>query len=138
MGQRAIVLRLAGIYGPKRIPYLNKLQAGEPIPVVEQGWLNLIHVDDAASVVLAAEQIPLKTRLYCVSDGCPVIRGEYYREVAQRIGATPPTFVAPPADSPRKARAAADKRIRNARMLAELDVQLVYPTYRDGLAAILG
>jgi hypothetical protein len=73
-----------------------------------------------------------------VSDGHPVVRCDYYREVARRIGAPDPTFVAPKPDSPRAARAASDRRVRNERMLAELGVQLIYPDYRSGLTAILG
>ena len=76
-------------------------------------------------------------RVYCVSDGHPVERGEYYREVARLIGAPPPTFVTPDPNSPRAARAEADRRVKNSRMLAELGVQLAYPDYRAGLAAIL-
>ena len=77
-------------------------------------------------------------RVYCVSDGHPVERGEYYREVARLIGAAPPTFVKPDLNSPRAARAEANRRVKNTRMLAELGVQLQYPDYRAGLAAILG
>jgi nucleoside-diphosphate-sugar epimerase len=139
---RGVVLRLAGIYGPGRIPFLDKLRAGEPIPAVSTGHLNLIHVDDAAAVVVAAanvaeQELNRKPRLYCVSDGCPVERGEYYREVARLIGAAPPKFVTPDLNSPRAARAEADRRVKNSRMLVELGVQLAYPDYRHGLAAIL-
>jgi nucleoside-diphosphate-sugar epimerase len=138
---RGIVLRLAGIYGPGRIPFLDKLRAGEPIPAVSEGHLNLIHVDDAAAVVVAAEstgsQLNGKRRIYCVSDGHPVERGEYYREVARLVGAPPPTFVTPELDSPRAARAAADRRVKNSRMLSELGIKLAYPDFRAGLAAIL-
>jgi hypothetical protein len=66
-----------------------------------------------------------------------VKRGEYYREVAHLIGAAPPTFVTPDLNSPRAARAEADRRVKNSRMLAELGVELQYPDYRSGLAAIL-
>lgn len=145
LGRRGVILRLAGIYGPGRIPFLDKLQAGEPIPAVSVGHLNLIHVDDAAAVVVAAgktnwgdataTQMP---RVICVSDGHPVQRGDYYSEVARLIGAPPPEFVAPASDSPRAARAETDRRVRNDRMLAELDVRLAYPSYREGLAKILG
>jgi nucleoside-diphosphate-sugar epimerase len=148
---RGVVLRLAGIYGPGRIPFLGKLRAGEPIPAVSTGHLNLIHVDDAAAVVVAAAEIAesklnrpsassgleSKCRVYCVSDGYPVERGEYYREVARLIGAGPPTFVAPDPDSPRAARAEADRRVKNSRMLVELGIRLQFPVYRSGLAAIL-
>jgi nucleoside-diphosphate-sugar epimerase len=140
---RGIALRLAGIYGPGRIPFLDKLRAGEAIPAVCTGHLNLIHVDDAAAVVVAAEggagtQLNRKRRIYCVSDGYPVERGEYYREVARLVGAAPPTFVTPDLNSPRAARAESDRRVKNTRMLAELGVHLAFPDYRAGLVAILG
>lgn len=139
---RGVVLRLAGIYGPGRIPFLDKLRAGEPIPAASTGHLNLIHVDDAAEVVVAAGKtvngkLNRKRRVYCVSDGHPVERGVYYREVARLIGAPPPTFVPPESGSPRAARAEADRRVSNSRMLAELGVRLQFPDYRRGLAAIL-
>ena len=76
-------------------------------------------------------------RVYCVSDGQPVERGEYYSEVARQIGAPPPRFVEPDPNSPRAARAESNRRISNDRMLAELRVTLAYPDYRAGLAAIL-
>ena len=96
---RGIVLRLAGIYGPNRIPLAEKLRLGEPLAVPAAGCVNLIHVDDAAHVVLAAEQLNLPAGrsplIYNVSDGHPAIRGEYYAELARLLGAQPPTFVSP-------------------------------------------
>ncbi len=121
---RGIVLRLAGIYGPARIPYLDKLRAGEPIPAVSVGHLNLIHVEDAAAVVVAAAKAPdrqlnRKRRIYCVSDGHPVERGEYYREVARLVGAAPPTFVAPDRrfaeGRPRRGRSACEEHVHAGR-----------------------
>ncbi|MEX2168837.1 MAG: SDR family oxidoreductase [Pirellulales bacterium] len=140
LGQSGVILRSAGIYGPNRVPFLDQLRAGEPIPAPESGYLNLIHVDDAAETVLhaAAAVIIEAPRVFCVSDGKPVIRGDYYREVALRVGAPPPTFVPPAADSPRALRAGSDRRVKNDRMLLELGVKLRYPSYREGLAAILG
>ncbi|HEY4235505.1 MAG TPA: NAD-dependent epimerase/dehydratase family protein [Lacipirellulaceae bacterium] len=143
LGGSAAVLRLAGIYGPGRIPFRSLLRAGAPIPAASEGWLNLIHVVDAASVVVAAaeatfDELGRGPRIYCVSDGHPVQRGDYYREVARIIGAPEPALVAPQQNSPRAARAANDRRVRNVRMLAELPVKLVFPDYRAGLAAILG
>jgi nucleoside-diphosphate-sugar epimerase len=140
-GKNAIILRLAGLYGPGRVPFLDKLRAGEAIPAAENGHLNLIHVDDAARIVVAAaEQSHFDNgpRIYCVSDGNPVRRGDYYREVARQIGAPPPRFVAADPGSHRAARAEADRRVRNDRMLRELSVPLKFPDYRTGLADILG
>jgi nucleoside-diphosphate-sugar epimerase len=137
-GARSIVLRLAGIYGPGRIPRRGALAAGEPIAAPSEGYLNLIHVDDAVSIVLAAERCAVPPpRLYTVSDGHPVVRGDYYRELARLIGGPEPTFVAPEADSPAALRAEANKRVSNAKLLAELGVSLAYPSYREGLAGIV-
>ena len=144
LGPRSIILRMAGIYGPGRIPYLDKLRAGEPIAAPSEGWLNLIHVDDAAAIVTAADAWARNgdrdpgPQVFCVSDGQPVVRGNYYREVARRIGAPPPRFVPADPGTPAAARAMANKRIRTAKMRQTLGVQLAYPSYREGLAAILG
>jgi nucleoside-diphosphate-sugar epimerase len=140
LGARSVILRLAGIYGPNRVPFIKELRAGQPIPAPASGYLNLIHVDDAAQAVVAADHLkPLSNgpRVYCVSDGEPVQRGDYYSEVARQVGAPPAQFTAPDPSSPRAARAESDRRICNNRMLAELRVTLAYPDYRAGLAAIL-
>lgn len=137
-GRRGVILRMAGIYGPGRIPHRASLVAGEPLAVPTAGFLNLIHVDDAARIVLAAAEADVDLpALYVVSDGHPVRRAEYYAEVARLLGAPAPQFVAPAAGDARGLRAAADKRVDNSRMLAELGVSLLYPSYREGLAAVV-
>jgi len=141
--QRSIILRLAGIYGPGRIPYLDKLRRGEPIAAPSAGWVNLIHVDDATSAVLAAESYAAGVgavsgpQRFCICDGTPAVRCEFYREVARQIGADEPKFTTPASDSPAAARAAADKRISNEKMLRLLGIRLDYPSYVKGLAAVL-
>lgn len=136
--RQAVVLRLAGLYGPGRIPRQDVLLAGEPLAAPRQGFLNLIHVDDAVEAVLAAEKVQRDLpRVYLISDGSPVVRGDYYAELARLIGASPPRFEESSRDTPAAARAAADKRISNARMRAELDFSLRFPSYREGLRAIV-
>ncbi len=137
LGQRGVVLRLAGIYGPGRIPLVAKICAGEPIPAPERGWLNLIHVDDACSVVLAAAERAEPPQTYLVSDGHAIERRAYYQELARLVGVPPPVFATPAPDSSSAARATSNKRVSNERMQAELNVALAYPTYREGLSAIL-
>lgn len=137
LAERTIVLRLAGLYGPGRIPRSKELLAGEPIDAPSEGWLNLIHVEDAARVVLLAEAKAPVPRLYVVSDGQPVIRADYYRESARLLGAPPPRFVEPRAGSPASERAGSSKRVNPRRLFAELGPTLAFPSYREGLAAIV-
>ncbi|TWT48357.1 SDR family oxidoreductase [Botrimarina hoheduenensis] len=137
-GAEAAILRLAGIYGPDRIPYVAALRAGEPIAAPQTGWLNLIHADDAATTVLAAAEAQTAPGVVCVSDGTPPRRADYYAEAARLLNAPPPRFTVPEPGSPRAARAEADKRVRNDKLLKTLGVRLAYPNYRSGLAAILG
>jgi nucleoside-diphosphate-sugar epimerase len=137
LGSHAIVLRLAGLYGPRRIPRIGDLLAGRQIAASSGAIVNLIHVDDAASVVLAAEERAEAPATYVVSDGQPVRRREFYRYLGRLLHLPPPTFVeVEPTQSP-SPRGAGNKRVRNARMLRELKVQLAYPSYREGLAAIV-
>ena len=143
---KSVILRLAGIYGPGRTPRSQDLLAGKPIDAPATGWLNLIHVEDAARIVLLAEERSHSVgglrgqppKLYVVSDGQPVIRGDYYHELARLLGAPAPRFVEPAAESPAAQRAASDKRVNPQRMFADLRPTLLYPSYREGLAAIVG
>lgn len=130
------VLRLAGIYGPGRIPLAERLRGGEPLAVPQQGHLNLVHVDDIAHMVCCMLTRPMQHKTYLFSDGQPVLRDTFYRHLAELCGVAQPTFVQPHPDSA-KSRRATDKRISPARLLAETGYQLQYPDYRSGLAHAL-
>ena len=135
LGDRGIGLRLAGIYGPGRLPRRAEMASGEPLPVAAGEHVNLIHVEDAAATVLAAEARGQPPRTYVVSDGHPVERREYFAELARQFGLRRPSFRDPlPGEA--AGRRGGDKRVSNARMLAELQVKLMYPTFREGLSAM--
>jgi nucleoside-diphosphate-sugar epimerase len=131
---RAVVLRLAGLYGPGRLPRAADLVAGRPIPADPDGWLNLIHVEDAAQIVVLAAAHPSPSPLYVVSDGQPVTRRAFYAELARLLGAPPPVFTAPGPSAER--RSEGDKRVCPRRVQQELAPQLKYPSFREGLAAL--
>ena len=138
IGEKSIILRMAGIYGPDRIPRRRQLLEGRPIAAPGEGFLNLIHVQDAARIVLAAERRLDPPCLLCVSDGHPVVRGDYYRELAELVGAAEPRFATPPVDAPATDRASSNKRVSNKLLLEKLGIDLRYPSYRQGLAAECG
>ena len=139
-GDRRIVLRLAGIYGPSRIPNLRLAAAGEIARIATDGYLNLIHVDDAVRVVLAAELRARTPTLYTVSDGQPVLRSDFYAHVLRWdwpvMDKVQPGQGSPARPASRQQRTGSSKRVVNQRMLRELGVQLEHKNYQEGLAAI--
>ncbi len=138
-GRPWCVLRLAGIYGPDRVPRVRNVIDGEPIEAEAESFLNLIHVEDAASAVMACWRAgPTKRqRYYVVSDGVPVRREAFYSEVSRITGSPPPQFRSPPDASLAAQRRGGDKRIWNASLRRDLLPRLQFPSYRDGLRAIL-
>ncbi|MFO0817364.1 MAG: SDR family oxidoreductase [Pirellulales bacterium] len=150
-GNRGIILRCAGLYGPGRLPYLRQIAAGEPIAVPAEGYLNLIHIDDAASITVQAAQQVAPPALFNVSDGQPVLRKNYYATLATLLNAPPPNFLPHDAPQPaastaskeqagsarRAARGSADKRVANARLQQLLAPTLLYPNHSLGLAQVV-
>lgn len=143
LAERCTILRLAGIYGPGRLPNLARLGAGEPIAAEPEHRLNLIHVEDAASAVLAAAQQTntdqddkaAGVQLFLVADVASPTRREFYTEAAQLWGTPPPEFQ--PAEGATGRRGStSDKVIDSSKLRRDLLPQLQYPDYRAGLAAI--
>jgi nucleoside-diphosphate-sugar epimerase len=125
----AVVLRFAGIYGPRRLLRKQALLNNEPIAADPEGWLNLIHVADGAATVIAADKRARPGAVYNVADGRPVRRRDFYARLAELLGAPPPRFVVPSvADR-------VNRRVSNRRMHEELGVVLCYPSYEEGLLA---
>ena len=133
----SMILRLAGIYGPGRVPRLDNVIDGRPVPAAPDGYLNLIHVEDAARAVLAAETCEIAGDVLNISDGHPMRRREFYEELARLLDVPPPGFVVPPADSPSAQRGLSDKRVSNQRTLKRLGLSFNFPTYREGLACLV-
>jgi nucleoside-diphosphate-sugar epimerase len=127
LADRGIILRLAGIYGPGRLPRQAELASDDPLAVPAGHYINLIHVDDAAAAVLAAESCATPPRTYNIADGHPAERREYLAEVARQLGLQPPAFREPLPDEAANRRGV-NKRVSNRRMLEELELKLKYPS----------
>ena len=115
-------LRFAGLYGPGRLPRLADLRVGRPIATDPDSWLNLVHVDDAANVVVAVADAPAPRPLYVVSDGTPVRRREWYCRLAELAAAPPPTW-----DESTPRSRGGDKRIDSSLVWADLGISPAYP-----------
>jgi nucleoside-diphosphate-sugar epimerase len=133
----AVILRFSGIYGPGRLLRRATIEKGEPIVGDADKWLNLIHVEDGARAILAAEQHANPGAIVNICDDTPVRRRDFYTELARVLRAPAPTFVAVPPGHPTPPHEQANRRICNARMKEALGVTLLYPGYREGLAARL-
>jgi nucleoside-diphosphate-sugar epimerase len=131
----AIILRFAGIYGPGRLLRRQTIEKGDPIVGDADKWLNLIHVEDGARVVLAAEERAEPGRVYNVCDDHPVRRRYFYAALARLLHAPEPRFVLPASDQPAPPHEKANRRLNNRRMKEDLQVRLRYPDYEQGLRA---
>ncbi|MFY8221015.1 MAG: NAD-dependent epimerase/dehydratase family protein [Pirellulales bacterium] len=132
VGDRGTALRFAGLYGPGRLPRLDDLKAGRPIAADPDSWLNLVHVDDAARIVVAVAAAPHARRLYVVSDGHPVRRRDWYAHLAARTGSPPPSF-----DTAAERTRGADKRVDPALLFRDIPLALAYPDSFRGIDAIV-
>jgi nucleoside-diphosphate-sugar epimerase len=134
------VFRLAGIYGPGRCVF-DKLRAGTARRINKDGQVfSRIHVEDIASVLEASIAKPRGGAIYNVADDEPAAPGDVVAYAAELMGMPPPPEIAfADADLTPMARSfyEGSRRIRNARIKSELGVRLRYPTYREGLTALL-
>lgn len=133
------IFRLAGIYGPGRGPF-EKVRDGTARRIHKAGQVfSRIHVDDIAHVLHAALQRP-HPGIYNVCDDDPASPEDILGLAADMLGLPPPPIVPyEQAEMTPMARSfyAENKRVRNDRIKTVLGVTLNYPTYREGLAAIL-
>ncbi len=142
-GGELIVLRVAGIYGPGRLP-LARLRQGLPmVAPVEAPWTNRIHADDLATVCVAAMDRARAGALYNASDGHPGNMADYFNRVADLAGLPrPPVVRLAEAEGRLSAGLLSylqeSRRLGNRRMLEELGVTLRYPTLDEGLPACFG
>jgi nucleoside-diphosphate-sugar epimerase len=140
MGLTATAFRLPGIYGPGRSAF-DRLREGRATRVVAPGQVfSRIHVDDLAAGLAASIARPRAGGIYNLCDDEPAANSDVVAYAARLLGIEPPpeTPLDLQALSPQAQRFYAEtKRVSNARAKAELGWRPAYPTYREGLAAIL-
>jgi nucleoside-diphosphate-sugar epimerase len=134
------VFRLSGIYGPGRNPIV-KLREGKSQRIIKPGQVfNRIHVDDIATTLLASVAHPRNGATYNVTDDEPT-PPQVVTEYAAKLAGLPlpPEVDFETADLSPMARSfyGENKRVRNRLIREELGVTLAYPTYREGLAALV-
>lgn len=139
-GRRVEIFRLAGIYGPQR-SVLDNLRGGSARRIIKSGQIfNRIHVDDIARTLVAAIDTDTGHRIYNVSDDEPAPPQDVVAYAAELLGLTAPPEI--PFEQTELTGMAASfwsesRRVRNNRIRHDLGVQLLYPTYREGLRSLL-
>ncbi|MGI3169599.1 SDR family oxidoreductase [Pseudooceanicola sp. C21-150M6] len=134
------IFRLAGIYGPGRGPF-SKVRNGTARRIIKPGQVfSRIHVEDIAQVLAASIARPDPGAIYNLCDDDPAPPQEVIAHAAELLRLPlPPEEDFETAEMTPMARSfyAESKRVKNDRIKRDLDVQLIYPTYREGLAALL-
>ena len=140
MGLTVQVFRLPGIYGPGRSA-VDRMRAGQARRIAAPGQVfSRIHVDDLAAGLEASLARPRAGGVYNLCDDEPAANSDVVAYAAELLGLPPPAEIALDAAalSPAAQRFYAEsKRVSNARAKAELGWLPHYPTYREGLAAIV-
>jgi nucleoside-diphosphate-sugar epimerase len=139
-GLAVSVFRLPGIYGPGRSAF-DRLRDGTARRLIRPGQVfSRIHRDDLTAALAAWIARPRGGGIYNLCDDEPCPPQDVIVEAARLIGAAPPPEVAfDAAQAPEAALRffAESKRVSNARAKAELGWRPAYPSYREGLRAIL-
>lgn len=131
------LFRLPGIYGPGRSA-LDRVMAGKAHRTRLQNQIfSRIHVDDIVGAILASFG-SAATGAFNIADDLPASQDLVVAHAAALLNAPPPPIVSLDALSP-MARAfyAENRRVSNGRAKRLLSWTLRYPTYREGLSAIV-
>ncbi|MCK0149907.1 SDR family oxidoreductase [Marivita sp. S6314] len=134
------IFRLAGIYGPGRGPF-SKVRNGTARRIIKEGQVfSRTHVEDIAQVLEASMTHPAPGTVYNVCDNDPAPPQDVIEYAAHLLGVNPPPEIPyEEAEFTPMARSfyAESKRVRNDRIKQDLGVELKYPDYKQGLAAVL-
>lgn len=133
------IFRLSGIYGPSRsildrlrTPHFQNLYAPEKL-------FSRIHVVDIVQTLLNSLNAPETFEIYNVTDDNPAPFHEVAEYAARLIGVNPPprvTLDMATITTRMREFLSDSRRISNEKIKEKLSVNLVYPSYREGLMAI--
>ncbi len=131
----AVILRVAGIYGPGRgYAFKQFLRGDARIEGDGLRVLNMVHRDDLIGIVIAALERGEPGQIYNAADNEPVSQRKFYDWLAAELKQPLPPQVASDAEVWRK-RGVTDKRVSNAKLRAELKYEFQFPDFRAGYAA---
>jgi nucleoside-diphosphate-sugar epimerase len=131
----AVILRVAGIYGPGRghlVKQFLKNEAG--IEGDGSRFMNMIHRDDLVGCIIAALKNGRAGEIYNAVDDEPVSQLQFFQWLARALDKPLPPSVAENPDAIRR-RGATSKHVSNRKLKTELGYNFRFPNFRVGYGA---
>jgi nucleoside-diphosphate-sugar epimerase len=139
-GKTIQIFRLSGIYGPGKNALVN-LQNGTARRIIKPDQVfNRIHVEDIAGTVEAGQNHASLSGIFNVTDDEPAPPQDVVTYAATLLGLPIPPdipFENAPLSEMGRSFYGENKRVSNAKLISQLGYSLAYPTYREGLNALL-
>jgi nucleoside-diphosphate-sugar epimerase len=133
----AMILRVAGIYGPDRGHWFKQfMQDAAYLEGDGSRCLNMIHRDDLVGCIIAALKSGRAGEIYNAADDEPVSQLHFFQWLAQAVDKPLPPSEPENPDAVRR-RGVTNKRVSNRKLKMELGLQFKYPTFRQGYSAEL-
>jgi nucleoside-diphosphate-sugar epimerase len=133
----AVILRVAGIYGPDRGHWFKQFLKNEARMEGDGSrFLNMIHRDDLIGCIIAALKSGRAGEIYNAVDDEPVSQMNFFQWLAGTVGKYPPQSE-PENSAENRKRGVTNKRVSNRRLKMELGYQFKYPNFRKGYSAEL-
>jgi nucleoside-diphosphate-sugar epimerase len=145
----AVILRVAGIYGPDRGHWFKQFLKNEARMEGDGSrFLNMIHRDDLIGCIIAALKSGRPGEIYNAADDEPVSQVHFFQWLAQALDKPLPPFepaavalarFGEPRENPmeNRKRGVTNKRVLNRKLKMELGYQFKYPNFRKGYSAEL-
>jgi nucleoside-diphosphate-sugar epimerase len=133
----AVVLRLAGIYGPGRgYAFKQFLSGAARIEGDGSRHMNMIHRDDVVGAIIAALERGKPGEIYNAVDNEPVTQLAFYGWLAEQLRRPLPPVIVAGGDEHRETRkrGVTNKRVSNEKLRTELGYRFKHPDFRAGYA----
>ncbi|MEP6663580.1 MAG: SDR family oxidoreductase [Verrucomicrobiota bacterium] len=131
----AVILRVAGIYGPDRGHLFQQYLCNEArMSGKGERLINMIHRDDLVGVIIAALKNGRAGEIYNAVDDEPVTQIYFFRWLSETLGKYMPPIASDAEDAQRK-RGLTQKKVSNRKLKMELGYQFKHPTFRQGYTA---
>jgi nucleoside-diphosphate-sugar epimerase len=131
-GRENLIVRFSGIYGPGRTRLVDMVRnkTARIVPGVKE-WTNRVHRDDCAEIIIHLLQKKNASGVWIGSDCEPVDRNTLFEGLARMMGVQLDRELEGAASPTER-----NKRCDNRRLLGS-GYRFIYPTWREGYAAML-